>query len=175
MTLPTIVYDSRTNVALLAFTNHTTTIMYDSSMRQPRYRLNQAQTKQTLDALWEAAERSDKANTTSDFLRGVLTDSEQLQLGRRLLIAKRLLTGHSWSKIRAELGVSPNTIDVVQTWLSAQFPDYESVISDKQNRRADAKPKQRRTYDRNPLSWERLRKKYPGHFLLWNLLANNNK
>lgn len=147
--------------------------MYDSSMRQQRYRLNPEQTKQTLNALWEAAERSDKANTTSDFLRGVLTESEQLQLGRRLLIAKRLLTGHSWSKIRAELNVSPNTIDIVQTWLSAQFPDYESIISDKQKRRLDGKSKQRRTYDPNPLSWERLRKRYPGHFLLWNLFVSS--
>jgi len=144
-------------------------------MRQRRYLTNPENTKKTLEALWGAASRAEGKHTTSDFLRSVLTETEQLQIGRRLLIAQQLLSGHSWSRIRAELQVSPNTIDLVQTWLKQQVPEYEAALQDRDDRSKLKNKPRKRTFDPDPTSFANLRRKYPDHFLLFNLIADDLK
>jgi uncharacterized protein YerC len=143
-------------------------------MRQRKFSTSPKETKRALDTLWAAASRTDKTNTTTEFLRGLLTETEQLQLGRRLLIAQRLLEGVSWSHIRTKINVSPSTINLVQMWLKQSLPNYETVLKDQLKRTSTINntkaPRQR--YDR--FSWEALRHKYPDHFLLWNLLADDS-
>ncbi len=147
--------------------------MYDSNMRQQRYHTNPEHTKQTFAALWSAASRSQGKHTTTEFLRSVLTETEQMLIGRRLLIAQRLLKGHSWSHIRAELHVSPNTINLVQTWLTQKIPEYETATQTRIERSKQAKKPRKRRVDSDPTSWRTLRRKYPGHFLLWNLILDD--
>lgn len=101
------------------------------------------------------------------FLRDLLTESERIMLGRRIIIARRLLAGDRYDDIEADLHVGRDTIGRVQKWLWDQLPGYEQAIKEmekefvaRQERYADKK-----LYATSMLY--RLKKKYPLHFLLF--------
>lgn len=98
---------------------------------------------QTLDMLYTATSNIHGRDAMKLFLRDLLTESERVMLGRRIWIARLLLSGNSQAEIGKRLKVGPNTIWRVQKWLEDQFPgdgrhDYAA-----------------------------LKKKYPLHFLLF--------
>lgn len=98
---------------------------------------------QTLDMLYTAAGSISGRDAMKLFLRDLLTTSERVMLGRRIWIARLLLSRHSQAEIGKRLKVGPNTIWRVQKWLEDQFPD---------DGRHD---------------YAMLKKKYPLHFLLF--------
>jgi len=53
------------------------------------------------------------------FLSGFVTPSEALMLGRRIAVAKLLLTGNTHDEIREKLKVSYQTITKMEHWLKA--------------------------------------------------------
>jgi Trp operon repressor len=61
-------------------------------------------------------------------LRGIVTESEMVMLSRRLHIARRLIAGHSFQKISADLGVGLATTRFVHDWLEQKFDDYRSFL-----------------------------------------------
>lgn len=63
------------------------------------------------------------------FLRDLLTPSERIMLGRRLMIARRLLRGDSTNKIAADLKVGRDTIWRVQKWLKDDLQGYEKAVA----------------------------------------------
>src|SRR3989344_7729843 len=83
---------------------------------------------QTLDLLYTAASSVHGRDAMKLFLRDLLTTSERVMLGRRVWIARLLLSGHSQVEIGKRLHVGPNTIWRVQKWLEDQFPGYEQAI-----------------------------------------------
>lgn len=103
------------------------------------------------------------------FLRDLLTESERIMLGRRILIARMLLAGCTHRYIAEGLHVGLDTIGKVQKWLDDQFPGYEKAIkglSETYDKRYWAsKAGQRELYAKSALY--RLKKKYPIHFLLF--------
>jgi uncharacterized protein YerC len=108
----------------------------------------------------------------------LLTPSERLLLVRRLQVASRLVRGASYSSIRKELGVGWELIRSVHGWLEGKMEAYRSVLpplwEEKEERRKGAKvvgKKSRRAYD--PLTFSAIRKRYPGYFLLVNMLIDN--
>lgn len=84
----------------------------------------------TLDALYTAVSAVRGRNAVKMFLRDLLTPSERIMLGRRIIIARMLLVGDSYDKISQRLRVAPTTIRRVQRWLEDQFPGYEQAIKE---------------------------------------------
>ena len=67
--------------------------------------LNKKQTIEVLDALYTAAGSVQGRDAMKLFLRDLLTPSERIMLGRRILIAKQLLAGKPYEDIQKDLQV----------------------------------------------------------------------
>jgi uncharacterized protein YerC len=91
-------------------------------------KLTKRQIIETLDALYTAAGTVRGRDAMKLFLRDLLTKSERIMLGRRILIAQRLVAGETYDAIQSELGAGPGTIAGVERWLQDQVPGYEKAI-----------------------------------------------
>lgn len=126
-------------------------------------KLSEKEVIRTLDTLYTAISTLQGRSAVKLFLRDLLTQSERIMLGRRVIIARKLLEGESYSAIIASLGAGPDTIYKVQKWLNDQMPGYEQAIAGLErefNRRQEKK-----LYAQSAIY--RLKKKYPLHFLLF--------
>ncbi len=117
----------------------------------------------TLDALYTAVSSVRTRNAMKEFLRDLLTPSERVMLGRRILIARLLLHGETYDAIRERTGAGPATIGRVRTWLQDQLPGYETAIAGMEQE--FEKRNQKKAYATKVLT--RLKKRYPLHFLLF--------
>ncbi len=120
---------------------------------------------QILDTLYTAAGTVTGRNAMKTFLRDVLTESERIMVGRRLLIARELLAGSEYRSISEKLKVGFDTIQRIERWLQDQMPGYEDALTglEKELSKRDEK----RLLATNPFA--RLKKKYPLHFLLFSM------
>lgn len=130
---------------------------------------------EVLDNLYTAAGAIRGRQAMKLFLRDLLTESERIMLGRRIMIARKLLAGESHRSIAAEMKVGTDTVWRVQRWLLDQLPGYEQAINEMEK---ELKARQKRREDKvlyatNPLY--RLKKKYPLHFLLFSTPKFKNK
>jgi uncharacterized protein YerC len=116
-----------------------------------------------LDALYTAASAVRGRGAVKLFLRDLLTGSERIMLGRRIIIAQKLLSGASYADITQSLGVGHDTIYRVQRWLSDQMPGYEQAIAGME--KEFSRRQEKKLYAESALY--RLKKKYPLHFLLF--------
>lgn len=116
-----------------------------------------------LDTLYTAAGTVRGRQAMKLFLRDLLTESERIMLGRRLLIARKLLAGQPKSQIESELKVGRDTVWKVHKWLLDQLPGFEQAISGLEDELKRRKFNKR--YAESALF--RLKKKYPAHFLLF--------
>lgn len=132
-------------------------------MKKRVHELNEQEQIKTLDALYTAASAVRGRAAMKLFLRDLLTESERIMLGRRILIARLLLSGETYENICARLGVGRNTIQSVQHWLQDQMPGYENAIQGLEEELG--KREFKRKYAKSMLF--RLKKKYPLHFLLF--------
>ncbi|MBY0539279.1 trp operon repressor [Patescibacteria group bacterium] len=125
-------------------------------------KLTRQQTIETLDALYTAASAIKGRDAVKMFLRDLLTKSERVMLGRRILIAQKLLAGETQTAIKQSLGVGNDTIARVEQWLQDQIPGYEQALK-KMEEVYDA-----RAMRRAPLgTFGYLKRKYPLHFLFF--------
>lgn len=133
--------------------------------------------KLAIDKMKEADERAlrkifrstletlEKEGTMKEFFEQALTASEVVMLARRIQIAKLLMQGFSIITIKRKLGVGQRTVEGVHRWLSS-YREYRTEIP-----KALAESKSKKGYVPPTLySFTWLRKKYPLHFLLVNLL-----
>ena len=129
--------------------------------------------QQTFNALFETADLAARKGTIKNFIKELLTESELLMLGRRLLIARMLLSGLSQAEIRYKLRLSPNTIWKVNKWLVNQFPEYGEAlkgVEKEREARSKSSKKIKSSYKNyNLLTFEEIKSKYPMHFLLFDL------
>lgn len=137
---------------------------------KPR-RLTKKEKMETLDALYTAMSAIKGRDAVKLFLRDLLTESERIMLGRRILIARELLSGACYEDISHSMKVGHDTIWRVQRWLSDQMPGYEQAI-DEMNKEMDRREEKRRLGRMYAdQTWKgtlaRLKKKYPLHFLLF--------
>ena len=115
----------------------------------------------TLDSLYTAASSIKGRDAVKLFLRDLLTPSERIMLGRRIIIARMLIAGKSYEEIGEQLRVGSATIGRVQRWLLDQFPGFENAIKEME-REFD------RRKTRGPLiSYAYMRRKYLLYFLLF--------
>jgi Trp operon repressor len=118
---------------------------------------------EVLDMLYTAAGAVRGRDAMKLFLRDLLTESERIMLGRRIIIARKLISGESHRTIEAELKVGKDTVWRVQCWLYDQFPGFENAIAELE-KELD-KRQFKKMYATSAMF--RLKKKYPLHFLLF--------
>lgn len=118
----------------------------------------------TLDVLYTAASSISGRSAVKLFLRDLLTASERVMLGRRILIARMLIRGNTHKHIEEKLGVGAATIYRVSKWLHDQFPGFENAIAEMEK---EMKRRKKKIDYGAPFSYARLKKKYPLHFLLF--------
>lgn len=117
---------------------------------------------ETLDSLYTAVGSVRGRQAMKLFLKDLLTVSERVMLGRRIVIARRLLGGRSYTEIRRELRVGLGTIAGVQKWLEDQMPGYETALKGLERELGKRKWKSERKK-----ILRSLKRKYPLHFLLF--------
>lgn len=125
--------------------------------------LSEQEKIRTLDALYTAAGTIHGRAAMKLFLRDLLTESERVMLGRRIIIARLLLQGETLDAIRERTGAGLNTIGRIRHWLHDQLPGYETAIEGLQSELG--KREARKHYASSAIA--RLKKKYPLHFLLF--------
>jgi uncharacterized protein YerC len=125
--------------------------------------LTELETIHTLDTLYTAAAAVKGRAAMKLFLRDLLTPSERIMLGRRIMIARMLLAGISDEEISERLKVARSTIWRIQKWLQDQFPGFESAIRDME-KEFDSRKGERMT---NLSMCSKLKRKYPLHFLFF--------
>lgn len=134
-------------------------------MKKKLDQLTNQQRMETLDMLYTAAGTIRGRDATKAFLKELLTPSERIMLGRRIWIARLLLSGWTHADIGEHLEVGPNTIVKVEKWLKKQMPGYRDAIKGLEKEMKTRENK--REIARNPFSLKALKKKYPLHFLLF--------
>ncbi|MEX2010188.1 MAG: Trp family transcriptional regulator [Parcubacteria group bacterium] len=126
-------------------------------------KLSDKEVIRTLDTLYTAASAIQGRDAVKLFLRDLLTPSERIMLGRRIIIARMLLRGETHEDIVKGLGVGFDTISRIEKWLTDQMPGYEQAIEKMEKEFARRKDKNLHATS----SVHRLKKKYPLHFLLF--------
>ncbi len=132
-------------------------------MKRKAKDLTKSQKIETLDALYTAVSSIRGRDVVKLFLRDLLTESERIMLGRRIIIARKLLEGQSLREIAAELKTGFDTVWRVQLWLSDQLPGYENAI--KEMKKEFTKRERKREVGTLG-TFAYLKKRYPLHFLL---------
>jgi len=146
---------------------------------QPR-KIDNKKKIQYLDTLYTAVTSLNSREETKNFLRDLLTESERIMLGRRILIAHMLLKEKSYDDIIKELGVGKDTIMRVHYWLNDQSMGYEKVVAELEkimNKRFKSSYTTHKSETLpEPFSFNGLKRRYPLHFFLFNLINKvNNK
>lgn len=140
---------------------------------KPR-KLKNGERMRYLDTLYTAISSLNSREEVKRFLRDLLTESERVMMGRRIIIAQRLLEDKSYLEIKQELGVGMDTIIRVHRWLEDDIDGYEKVVKKLEKVLESRQEKRDKAY-LDPFSFEGLKKRYPLHFFLFNLFDDLNK
>lgn len=127
-----------------------------------------------LDFLYTAIASLKSRDEIKNFLKDLLTESERIMIGRRILIAQRLLEDKSYDQIIEELHVGIDTITRVHRWLEDESDGYEKAIKNLKKELFSRKLKAEKP-PLDPFSFAWLKKKYPLHFFLFNLIDRVKK
>ncbi|TSC90803.1 MAG: TrpR-related protein YerC/YecD [Parcubacteria group bacterium Gr01-1014_2] len=127
-----------------------------------------------LDYLYTAISSFKSREEVKCFLRDLLTESERIMIGRRILIAQRLLEDKSYDQIVEELHVGIDTITRVHRWLEDESDGYERAVKNLKKELFSRKLKSEKP-PVEPYSFAWLKKKYPLHFFLFNLIDKIKK
>ena len=127
-----------------------------------------------LDALYTAVESLTSREEVKNFLRDLLTEGERIMVGRRIIIARRLLNNEPYEQIIREMRVGPDTIMRVHRWLEDDIEGYEKAVKKLEKVLESRQAKRDKAYI-DPFSFEGLKKRYPLHFFLFNLFDRLNK
>ena len=134
-------------------------------MKKKKEQMTEQEIIKTLDTLYTAASAVKGRTAVKMFLRDLLTESERIMLGRRIIIARLILSRETYDDIRRRLGVGYSTISRVEKWLQDEFSGYEQAISGLE-KEIDKRARRRKVQD-DPFSFAALKRRYPLHFLLF--------
>lgn len=132
-------------------------------MKVKMEKLGEKEIMKTLDTLYTAASAVSGREAVKLFLKDLLTPSERIMLGRRIIIARLLISGETYADITKRLSVGHDTIFRIQKWLDDQLPGYEKAIAGLE--KEFNKREEKKLYATSAMY--RLKKKYPLHFLLF--------
>jgi len=128
--------------------------------------LTELEKKKFLGDLYDMIALLKNREEVKQFFKDLLTLSETVMVSRRLQIAKMLLEGYAYREIQTKIKVGFATIVSVERWLNQGFGGYRAII--KRHKKQDRKFGEYEPAP--PFSLNHLRKKYPLHFLLYNLV-----
>jgi len=129
-------------------------------------KLEQAERLKYLNLLWSSVASLKTKEEVKNFFKDLLSETEAVMLGRRILIAKLLLEGKTYEEIGRELNTGRGTIAKVHQWLLTGFKGYERTLQ-----QLEKLYLKKKSPDYYPTGFAAIRKKYPLHFLLFNILA----
>lgn len=132
-------------------------------------KINNLDRMKYLDLLWTSIAAFKSRDEVKNFFKDLLSESEAIMLSRRIMIAKYLLEGMTYEEIRVRMKAGYDNIARVHSWLISGFGGYEKAIKEF-NKTLDKRGVNK--IPTRPLSFEWLRKKYPLHFLLFNLILD---
>ncbi|MDP3661688.1 MAG: YerC/YecD family TrpR-related protein [bacterium] len=137
-------------------------------------KINPKERWRILDEFWTMVALLETKDEVKSFFKDLLSATESVMLARRIQVAKLLLSGFGYDTIQKKLGVAPNTIASVHRWLEGGFGGYISAIPklEKEISRRE-KIAEKKQEESVPLSFEWMRKKYPLHYLLVNMLGDD--
>ncbi len=142
--------------------------------RKRLYNINPKERARILDEFWTMIALLETKDEVKSFFKDLLSASEGVMLARRIQIAKLLLSGWGYDRIERKLGTGPTTIASVHRWLQGGFGGYTSAIP-KLKREVARRDKvaENRAEESVPLSSAWMRKRYPLHYLLTNILQED--
>ena len=137
-------------------------------------KINPKERWRILNEFWTMVALLETKDEVKSFFKDLLSATESVMLARRIQIAKLLLSGFGYDTIQKQLGVAPNTIASVHRWLEGGFGGYISAIPklEKEIARRE-RVVEKKQEESVPLSSAWMRKKYPLHYLLVNMLGND--
>ncbi len=134
--------------------------------------LTDFQKKKYLGEFYDMISLLQNREEVKKFFKDLLTLSEVVMISRRIQIAKMLLGGQSYENIRKDLKVGSNTVNQVEKWLNNGFGGYKEIIK-RHSKEKTKNSKITKNIPAAPFSLRHIRRKYPLHFLLLNLLAKD--
>ena len=123
--------------------------------------------RQLLNELWVMIASLETKEEVENFFRDLLSETEALMLARHIRIARLLLQGMTYEDIAEILHASDGTIAGVHRWLQSGSGGYKDALP---RLEANIKAKEKQSERTTPYSFEWLKKRYPLHFLLFNVL-----
>ncbi|MFN7088428.1 MAG: YerC/YecD family TrpR-related protein [Candidatus Paceibacteria bacterium] len=124
-----------------------------------------------LDEFWTMIALLETKEEVKQFFKDLLSETEAVMLARRIQIAKMLLGGESYEEIKIKLKTGDNTIASVHRWLQGGFGGYEKSLPRLQKELKRREEIVRRSREAKvPYSGEWLKRRYPLHYLLLNLI-----
>lgn len=121
-----------------------------------------------LDALYTATSTLKTRDDMKRFLRDLLTESERIMIGRRIVIAHKLLNNEPYDQIVETMKAGKDTIAKIDRWLQDETRGYEKAIKEFEKiLESRKKYAHRDNYKSGPFA--QIKKKYPLHFFLFNL------
>lgn len=132
------------------------------------YQLPSKEKKEYLNMFYGMVEKLNSRDEIENFFKDLLTPSEVVMIARRLKVAFLLLEGYNHREIKKRMKVGFATVANVEHWLRSGFGGYEKIINKyKRNKKSKKRKEKQRPTD----TFDTIRKKYPAHFLLCNILA----
>lgn len=138
--------------------------------KQPKT-LSREDRDELLDELWSMITLLNTKEEIENFFKDLLSETEAVMLARRIRIARFLLEGKSYDDITELMNAGPTTIASVHRWLQGSNEGYIKALprlKKELEKKEHRKKKNQRLKD--PFSLERMKKRYPFHFLLLNML-----
>ncbi|MBU1015333.1 helix-turn-helix domain-containing protein [Patescibacteria group bacterium] len=132
--------------------------------------------KELLDELWSLVVCLETRDEIENFFRDLLSETESVMLARRVRIARLLLEGKSYEDICELMNASEGTIASVHRWLQGRNEGYATILPRLEKELGtQRKEREKHIKQREAGSFEWLKKRYPLHFLLFNLLDLSDK
>lgn len=146
----------------------------DKYMTRVRYNeLSDNDKKKFLGEFYSMIALLKSRDEAKNFFKDLLTIGEVVMISRRIQVAKLLLEGYTYEEIRKKLKIGLSTISQVERWLNNGFGGYRKTIAEYKKKYPEKDEFEK--YGRVPFSREWVRKKYPAHYLLANLLNKKSK
>ncbi len=123
---------------------------------------------EALNVLYKTARNIQGEEPVITFINDLLTDSEKITIGRRVMIAMMLMEGETRTNIRERLQVSPNTVSQTRQWLNKKIPGYEEIV---ESYKSNPTPKQSKKLWANAFNFAGTKNKKSEHFLLLNMFS----
>ncbi len=136
---------------------------------QPKTLLPKDRTE-LLNEFWFMIASLQTQEEVKNFFKDLLSETEAIMLARRIRIARFLLKGISYQSIKETLKTSDTTIARVHRWLQSGFEGYTKALPRlEQELTRQQAVRRRKVEELVPYSFAWLKRRYPLHFLLFNL------